>query len=277
MPFQFYCPQGHVLQSDESSVGQACQCPYCGAAFLVPAPMPGTGVQGREPPLQQFQPLGGLPGIPASPRPQFEMPGGGPSPGLPGASAAPDDLPHAVPLPVEPVAEGASAFELPPAKPFDLGFDVNEQEPLPFDFPGGPVSDSPTEESLPFDISGEQAAEATAAAVDSMLSEAAGEDETRDAALQATLDDTNIFHIPCPSGHVVTVTRAMLGKTAMCSLCRKRFVLRPEKSIEHQEMLAARHKRNDPRVGQYWLIGAITAAVVVLIILVIIAFATSGR
>jgi uncharacterized Zn-finger protein len=43
MPFQFLCPQGHVLQGEESLVGQACQCPYCGSQFLVPAPVSGPG------------------------------------------------------------------------------------------------------------------------------------------------------------------------------------------------------------------------------------------
>jgi hypothetical protein len=197
------------------------------------------------------------------------MPGGGASPGVPDAG-------NTLPTTPDESADSAGAFELPPAKKFDLGFAVNEEVSLPFDMPGGPA-DTPAEPSLPFDFSGEQAAEATAAAVDSMLSEAAGEDESRDAAIQAELEDTNIFHIPCPSGHVVTITRAMLGKTAMCSLCRKRFVLLPEKSIEHQEALAARQKRKSSGTGQYWLVGAVVAAIVLLVVLVIIAFATSGR
>jgi len=38
MAFQFLCPQGHLLQTDESQVGQQCRCPYCGVEFLVPPP-----------------------------------------------------------------------------------------------------------------------------------------------------------------------------------------------------------------------------------------------
>jgi len=41
MAFQFLCPQGHLLQSDESQVGRPCQCPYCGGVFLVPQVHPG--------------------------------------------------------------------------------------------------------------------------------------------------------------------------------------------------------------------------------------------
>lgn len=39
MAFQFLCPQGHLLESDQSQVGQQCQCPYCGVLFLVPQPI----------------------------------------------------------------------------------------------------------------------------------------------------------------------------------------------------------------------------------------------
>ncbi|HEX4148736.1 MAG TPA: hypothetical protein VHY20_07105 [Pirellulales bacterium] len=36
MPFQFYCPQGHLLEGHESQMGQQSQCPLCGSVFLVP-------------------------------------------------------------------------------------------------------------------------------------------------------------------------------------------------------------------------------------------------
>jgi len=38
MAFQFLCPQGHLLQGDESQVGQQCKCPYCEVEFVVPPP-----------------------------------------------------------------------------------------------------------------------------------------------------------------------------------------------------------------------------------------------
>ncbi len=40
MPFQFYCPQGHLLQGDESQQGQQSQCPMCGTVFLIPVLAP---------------------------------------------------------------------------------------------------------------------------------------------------------------------------------------------------------------------------------------------
>jgi hypothetical protein len=36
MTFQFLCPQGHLLEGDESQMGQACDCPMCGMRFLIP-------------------------------------------------------------------------------------------------------------------------------------------------------------------------------------------------------------------------------------------------
>jgi glutaredoxin len=38
MAFQFLCPEGHLLQGEESQAGQQCKCPYCGSVFLVPPP-----------------------------------------------------------------------------------------------------------------------------------------------------------------------------------------------------------------------------------------------
>jgi len=38
MTFQFLCPQGHLLQGDESQAGQQCACPTCGTTFVIPAP-----------------------------------------------------------------------------------------------------------------------------------------------------------------------------------------------------------------------------------------------
>jgi len=48
MAFQFLCPRGHILQTEESMVGQCCKCPYCESEFVVPQPA-GTGEQAAEP------------------------------------------------------------------------------------------------------------------------------------------------------------------------------------------------------------------------------------
>ncbi len=38
MAFPFLCPEGHMLQAEESEAGQRMQCPYCGGVFIVPEP-----------------------------------------------------------------------------------------------------------------------------------------------------------------------------------------------------------------------------------------------
>lgn len=39
MTFQFQCPQGHLLEGDESQAEQQCQCPTCGMLFIIPQPI----------------------------------------------------------------------------------------------------------------------------------------------------------------------------------------------------------------------------------------------
>ncbi len=49
MAFQFLCPQGHLLQGEESQAGQQCKCPYCESVFIVPAPQPPAATEPTEP------------------------------------------------------------------------------------------------------------------------------------------------------------------------------------------------------------------------------------
>ena len=39
MGFQFQCPQGHLLEGEESQAGQQCHCPTCGMLFIIPHPV----------------------------------------------------------------------------------------------------------------------------------------------------------------------------------------------------------------------------------------------
>lgn len=55
MPFQFQCPTGHLLEADESQVGQQSQCPMCGQVFAIPAP---SGVAPVPEPEVQPSPFG---------------------------------------------------------------------------------------------------------------------------------------------------------------------------------------------------------------------------
>jgi hypothetical protein len=97
MPFQFTCPQGHLLEGDPAHAGMQSQCPMCGAMFIIPqppavAPQPDPGFPGIGPNLG-IGPLG----------PSNAPPGGGGfnlGINLPGALAqapAPDPEPMVAP------------------------------------------------------------------------------------------------------------------------------------------------------------------------------------
>jgi len=72
MAFQFLCPQRHLLQADESEVGQQMQCPYCGVVFVVPEPGP-AAARDRSPPAppaspEAEPPAPDFPGVRTDPR-----------------------------------------------------------------------------------------------------------------------------------------------------------------------------------------------------------------
>ena len=55
MPFQFRCPQGHLLEGEEEDVGQVVNCPICGVALTIPSvPCTPTSTP-LEPPVQPYQ------------------------------------------------------------------------------------------------------------------------------------------------------------------------------------------------------------------------------
>lgn len=37
MSFHFQCPNGHLLEADESQSGQSCTCPHCSVSLVIPA------------------------------------------------------------------------------------------------------------------------------------------------------------------------------------------------------------------------------------------------
>ncbi len=164
MSFQFCCPQGHVLQGDESQVGQLFQCPMCGSRFLVPPPTvgpvaaggffqapgtwPASAPQPSFPGDHDYMVPGPIPGM--MPPQTMPMMPGGPMPA--GPYPAPAAQPFAFgPGEVYPLAADRAAAvpaetsqQVPPTetaseteKPrFDLGFDPHAKESLPFEIPG---------------------------------------------------------------------------------------------------------------------------------------------
>src|SRR5262245_7906538 len=55
MAFQFLCPQGHLLEGNESDMGLECQCPQCGTAFIIPT-LDGPGQSSAPAPVQEPAP-----------------------------------------------------------------------------------------------------------------------------------------------------------------------------------------------------------------------------
>ncbi|HEY5312965.1 MAG TPA: hypothetical protein VIK18_10620 [Pirellulales bacterium] len=91
MPFQFYCPQGHLLEGHESQMGQQSQCPLCGAVFLIPM-LPQSA-----PPAAAANPLQDLAPAPPPPPPPAAA-----EPPPPAAQQAPPPEPPKVEEPPEP-------------------------------------------------------------------------------------------------------------------------------------------------------------------------------
>lgn len=83
MPFQFQCPQGHLLEGEPSQAGQQCHCPTCGMLFIIPAPIaapvvPAGGFTPYTPPAPSQPPFSAGPPAPAPSYPGF-TPGGAPA------------------------------------------------------------------------------------------------------------------------------------------------------------------------------------------------------
>jgi hypothetical protein len=61
MPFQFLCPQGHLLQADEAHMGLQTQCPQCGMLFIIPTVVAPSHAAGAQPAGAQFPDMSALP------------------------------------------------------------------------------------------------------------------------------------------------------------------------------------------------------------------------
>jgi hypothetical protein len=76
------------------------------------------------------------------------------------------------------------------------------------------------------------------------------------------------YRIPCPQGHVLKTTAAMLDQQVVCPKCNAVFVLRYSDSREHlKEQERAQHER-EAEIATRWLRRAIWAAALILASLV---------
>src|SRR5664280_2174339 len=103
MPFQFYCPVGHLLLGEESRAGQVCACPCCDAAFVMPQASP-----------------------PAEP----------PSPWASGESASVPGFPGAAPPPIQPMPPELPTIQLEQEPPVHIPCPSGHQLETPRDMLG---------------------------------------------------------------------------------------------------------------------------------------------
>jgi hypothetical protein len=187
MPFQFQCPQGHLLEGEESQAGQPCHCPMCGMLFIIPQPIaaaapsfPSVGAPGGGAPFRfgdRFDGIGG--GAPAAEAGQVAGPAGDPSaPYVPMPDAGPAVSPMAA-----------------PAEP-------------------------------------------------------------------------ELLHIPCPNGHELETPVEMLEQDVLCPQCNAQFRLRRKDSVEFKKKKEQEEAIKLEKAGNLWLNLAITAVVLVVLILV---------
>jgi len=199
-------------------------------------------------------------------------------------------LPPSQPFSFGPVSPGtppaaAPGGETPPGQPsgqFILPFDPTEKASLPFEMPGGPELSAPAASPGGLPGTGAPIAE------DPEGAQLAGQEEefaptlpmkrSKTIAMPELEDEIQPkqMHIPCPSGHPLEIANEMLGKTAECPLCGKRFRLRYEDSLEFRRRKAKLQEKQDAKSGQIWLAWAILAAVVVLGLLVAMAMLMGG-
>jgi hypothetical protein len=76
------------------------------------------------------------------------------------------------------------------------------------------------------------------------------------------------LHIPCPRGHVLKVTPAMLGQRVVCPKCNDFFVLAAEASVERKREIDRLQHEQDSLRARIWLARSLWAAALVVVALV---------
>ena len=300
MPYQFSCPQGHLLQGDESVAGQILQCPVCGAGFLVVPPTGDAPAGGGFPQGPGIFPVSDAPPSfsPTTPMPQPQyMPGGLAPFGPPVEAQPPTTAPvHAA---ASPDAEEKPSFE--------LDFDPRAKAELPFELPGqadsagvnkaaataaefgapaatnpflrGPAAPGPlpaepfaalppaasefSAPPLPNTIAPASAMQSGTPADDFLAGPAAARERPT-----AAPSPPKLLHIRCPSGHLVKAPSDLLGKLGRCPACKKTFELRYENSIEFQRRTQRILRQDENEAGKAWVAWAFLGAFLVFVALV---------
>ena len=86
----------------------------------------------------------------------------------------------------------------------------------------------------------------------------------------------DVYHIPCPQGHVFRVREDRLGREMVCPKCNEPFVAQATASLEYRREQQRRQNLADERVARAWLRGAIVAGVLVVLSFVVMVIASQN-
>ena len=291
MPYQFCCPQGHILQGELSIVGQIMRCPMCGSDFHVPPPDTGAVMSQGFAQGPGMWPAPGAPSGFSFPVSDQYQPGGYPQPAFPApqyGSTAEANVQTPTPKPPESPPAAASAGGDGPR--FDLGFDPFAKAALPFELPGhgeasflagpAPVAPEPASAFPPPSSWGTSAAPqppgpdvmptaaAPSASHNEFLAGPSLASEAPAATAPSEAPPPKMLHIRCPSGHVVKAPSDLLGKLGRCPACKQTFELRYENSLEFKSRAEKTLRHDENEAGRARLGWIFVAAFLVFVALV---------
>ena len=215
MNFQFYCPQGHLLQSDTANAGATIACPICGTQFIVPPP-PQSVLDAEKKAKGQTD----------DEEDEFED-------------------------------EDEDEEDL-----FNFGSSGKKSKNQSFDF-----SNLNGDEDDEEDDDDEDDEDDTDEEYDEDEYEEGDEDDEEEGGFsfdmkkQQPASDLPPLHIPCPNGHVLEVTRDLLGEDAECPHCGEIFTLKRENSLESINEQYKRETKETTKISKQWF----TFAVIVLV------------
>ena len=233
MNFQFYCPQGHLLQADSASAGSIISCPICGTQFIIPAPpvQPVTAVvvpAVTPPPVQPA----------AQPAAQTEETSQPEDNGLNFAAKGQRKSVKAANL--DSLLEGAETSSPAPAEDDPLANMTRRKAYKP----GPKQATFSTEETK------------------ELLNTATKK--------KKKAEELDQFRIPCPNGHVLDVDKEMLGERVQCPVCRAVYDLKLENSLEYIKEKKEEEELEEARLGKIWIQRAIIAGILLLLFLIVL-------
>lgn len=215
MNFQFYCPQGHLLQSDTANAGATIACPICGTQFIVPPP-PQSVLDAEKKAKGQTD----------------------------------DD-------------EDDTEDEDEDEELFNFGSSSKKSKKQSFDFSDLGDDDDDDDE----DEYDDEDEDDTDEEYDEDEDEEGDEDDEEDGGFsfdmknQQAASDLPPLHIPCPNGHVLEVSRDLLGEEAECPHCGEIFTLKRDNSLESINERYKKETKETTKISKQWF----TFAIIVLV------------